>query len=132
MSQGYQNVPFVRDVTLILIESNPPQLSITAIGVVPTTGFTALPLIPYLYFVPPADGIYDFAFIVDFEVPPGGHVGNIVHPIFAQYTLAKIPAGLKGIRVHASINNKEVLLNSKDVIKKVGIEFGPGGIPILD
>lgn len=119
---------------MILLKSNPPQLSIIAHGMVATTEFTFPHLIPYFYFVPPADGIYDFDFVVTHDLIPGGHDQRL-HPIVVHHLMTHVPAGLKGVRIHASLNSKEALLNSPAATKEVnfaGATPGPGGIPIID
>jgi hypothetical protein len=106
----------IKNVTLALLKSKPPQLAITAIGSVPTTGYSNPHLIPYHYFVPPADGIYDFDFVA---TSPSGHAGNLILPVVGTFVMEMVPAALKGVRVHASTNMKEALLESKGELKEI-------------
>ena len=48
----------VDEVTVVLLKSNPPKLSVTAYGTVPTAGWSKSELPPYVYIMPPADGIH--------------------------------------------------------------------------
>lgn len=132
MSQSDYKVLAVSEVTLTLLKSNPPQLSIMAIGMVATTGFEDHgKLIEYLHKQPPADGIYDFDFVATRTVLPGGHVGNIVHPIYSlPHIISHIPAGFKGVRVHAAVGSRVALLDENT--KHVRFEFDAAGSPILD
>ncbi len=100
----------VKSVSLALLQSKPPQLAITATGSVPTTGYTDPQLVPYLYTVPPSDGIYDFDLVA---TPPGGIAGDVVLPVVATFVMEQIPTGLKGVRVHASSNEKDARLDTK-------------------
>lgn len=97
----------VNNVDLTLLKSNPPQLSITVFGSAPTTGWTNSHLIPYVYIMPPADGIYDFDFV---GTPPSGPAGEMISPAVANYIWPEFPRGLKGVRVHASMNAEEEML----------------------
>lgn len=98
----------VRSVELALLEkSEPPQLAITAQGTVPTPGWTAPELIPYVYIQQPPDGIYDFDFVAE---PPGGITTQVLTPITVRHTVQSVPVGLKGVRIHASTNSQEALL----------------------
>ena len=61
-------VPSVKSVDLVTLESFPPQIWIRVIGEAPNSGWSETGFLnQYLYFVPPADGIYEFdllAFII--------------------------------------------------------------------
>ena len=97
----------VNNIDLALLKSNPPQLSITVFGSAPTTGWTDARLIPYVYIVPPVDGVYDFDFV---GAPPSGPAGEMISPAVAYYIWPEFPHDLKGIRVHASINKEEEMV----------------------
>ncbi len=94
-------------VQLALMKSNPPQLAITAYGLVRTGGWKNGTLEPRYYINPPADGIQDFDFVAD---PPVGPATEVVLPITAHYILTHIPAWLKGVRVHAETNKVDETL----------------------
>ncbi len=97
----------VDDVTAALLESDPPKLNVTAQGTVPTQGWSNPELTPYVYVMPPLDGIQDFGFIAE---PPIGIVPQVLTPITASYTMDSPPSWLLGVRVHASTNAKEAFL----------------------
>jgi hypothetical protein len=100
----------VTEVNLAILESFPLQLQITAFGTVPTTGWTNPQLIPYTYIQAPPDGIYDFDFVA---TPPKDISAQVISPIRVR---AVVPAeGIKGIRVHASTNEKVALLQPETV-----------------
>ena len=104
----------VNNIDLALLKSNPPQLSITVFGSAPTTGWTNAHLIPYVYIMPPADGVYDFDLA---GIPPSGLAGEMISPAVANYIWPEFPHELKGVRVHASINKEEKMLvgNTKSI-----------------
>ena len=97
----------VQDVKLSILESFPLQLSITALGTVPTPGWKDAELIPYVYIQPPPDGIYDYDFVAE---PPDQAVPPVITPIWAN-KLEPLPDDLKGVRVHGSLNSKVALLD---------------------
>lgn len=89
-----------------VLESFPPQLRVSVFGTTPSPGWTNPQLIPYTYVQALPDGIYDFDFVA---TPPTGIVANVLSPIRLR---ADLPgAGVNGIRVHASLNFKEVVFN---------------------
>ncbi|WP_238543606.1 hypothetical protein [Pseudomonas sp. GM79] len=55
----------VVDIKLKLLKSNPPQLPISAIGLVGSAGWTNPRLEPRVYIQFPPDGIQDFDFVAD-------------------------------------------------------------------
>ncbi len=97
----------VTDVQLSILKSDPPMLSITAAGNVTTGGWTNPVLIPYVYIVPPEDGMYEFDFSAN---RPTGIVIQAISPIAASTIMEEIPKELKGVRIHASVNAKEVAI----------------------
>ena len=76
-------------------------LVLEAHGQVLTTGYTHPKLEPHVYFIPPADGIYEFDFVI---TPPTGIVGDVVLPKVAFYEWEK-PQGFKGAKVYGENNN---------------------------
>jgi plastocyanin len=96
----------VTDVTTTILESFPPQAIITAMGSVPSTAWTSPRLIPYIYVTPPADGIYEFDFVAD---RPVGISIPMTTPITAKHIYPDL-TGVKGFRIYASSNNKQVLI----------------------
>lgn len=93
----------VLSVDLTVYRSHPPYMEIKAVGEVPTLGFTDPQLIPWIYVQPPPDGIYDFDLIAK---APSGFVAQVISKIEACAFLP-VPAGLKGVRVHAATNSME-------------------------
>ncbi len=97
----------VKHIDLAILKSNPPQLSITVFGSAPTLGWTSANLVPYVYITPPEDGIYDFDFV---GTPPSGPAGEMITPAVTNYVWPDYPPELKGVRIHASLNEMEKLL----------------------
>lgn len=104
---GKSKVLEVTDVELSILKKLPPALSIMAYATVPTPGWTEPELIEWIYVMPPPDGIYDFDLVAE---RPTGIVPQVITPIVGTHVLQDIPPGLKGVRIHASINSKEALL----------------------
>jgi hypothetical protein len=105
-------VDSVDSVELAILKSNPPKLSIEASGRVPTAGWSSPELAPHVYVQAPLDGIYDFDFVG--QPPPADHiVAQVGSPISASLVLEKIPAGLRGVRIHAASNSKEALRSAR-------------------
>ena len=97
----------VQNVKLSILESFPLQLSITALGTVPTPGWKDAELIPHVYIQPPPDGIYGYDFVAE---PPDQPVPQVITPIVAN-KLELLPNDLKGVKVYASLNSKVALLD---------------------
>jgi hypothetical protein len=104
-----QKILEITELNVSILESFPPQLKVLAKGTVPSAGWTNPQLIPYVYIQAPPDGIYDFDFVA---TPPKGVAAQVVSPIRVSATLPG--QGVKGIRVHASLNAKEILLNTEE------------------
>jgi len=84
-------------------------VAVCALGRVPTTGWSDFELDPYFYLVPPGDGIMDF----DFDgKAPSGPAGDVVMPALACGVF-RMPGWLKGVRVHAQKNSKEVTIGKE-------------------
>ncbi|MGC1304828.1 MAG: hypothetical protein WA840_20860 [Caulobacteraceae bacterium] len=73
---------------------------IKAYGFVHTTGWTHAVLTPYVYVMPPRDGIWDFDFSAQ---PPSGISGPAVSEIEASLHWAAAP-DFRGARVHTKTN----------------------------
>jgi len=98
-----ENITRVDRVSLALIKTNPPKLSIDAKGMAASMGWSNPTLVPRVYVQPPPDGIYDY----DFQAkPPTGIVPQVLTPISATLVVPEIPTGLKGVRVHSKTNSK--------------------------
>lgn len=96
-------------VDLKLLKSSPPQLAITAFGLVRTGGWKNGALEPRYYINPPQDGIQDFDFVAE---PPVGPAVEVILPISAHTPMEHIPSWLKGVRVHSETNSIEAKLDN--------------------
>jgi len=78
----------------------PPNLLVTAIGQVPTAGYTKVQLVRVIYVTPPQDGIQDY---ILFAVPPSGPAAQVISDVEAtnQWEAYDREARwIKGFRVH--------------------------------
>lgn len=107
--QPMQKILEITDLHVSILESFPPQIRVTAFGTVPTGGWTNPQLVPYTYVQAPPDGIYDFDFVA---TPPTEPATQVISPIRVRMTVTD--QNIKGIRAHASLNSKEVLVNAQD------------------
>lgn len=111
----------VIDVTLITLESQPPQYVINAKGEVPTGGWTNPCLEPRFYMggtVP--DGVQDYDFVAE---PPNGGV-NVTQAkalVSAALYLGRLPDLIKGVRIHSETNDKEELFDRGSVIDSITV-----------
>lgn len=99
MSRVY-SVDHVDVEALITIPENPRAISVSAAGWVPTSGWSRPDLAPWMYIVPPQDGILDLDFVAS---PPTGMVLQVLAKISVVRSL-QVPHWVKGVRVHASTN----------------------------
>jgi hypothetical protein len=97
----------VDNVTITYIKRNPPEYRIDATGKTTTAGWSKSELSAVVYIQPPPDGIYDYHFVAE---PPSGMSSQLLTPISAQKVLEKMPNGFRGVRVRATSNTKEALL----------------------
>ena len=105
-----QQVLEISELHVSILESFPPQLRVTVYGTTSSPGWTEPQLVPYTYVQDPPDGIYDFDFMA---IPPTGIITKVVSPI---RLVVNLPGeGVNGIRVHATLNSREVILNVADV-----------------
>lgn len=94
----------VTDVTIQILKTFPPILTIDSTGEVISGDWSNGQLIPHIYIVPPADGIYGFDFAAD---EPNGPATTVISTINAeQYKWEDFPLDLKGVRINASLNSK--------------------------
>jgi hypothetical protein len=108
---------------LITIPENPPAISVAAQGWVPTTGWSHPDLSPWIYIMPPQDGILDLDFVA---TPPSG----IVLEVFTKIAVIKafpVPRWVVGVRVHSSTNQIEAKIAGASPLSdtKAIIEDGP-------
>ena len=102
MSRVY-SVDAVRVEWLMTIPEMPPAISVSAEGQVPTSGWSHPDLSPWVYIVPPKDGILDLDFIAS---PPTG----LALQVFTKIGVTKafpVPPWVVGVRVHSSTNSVE-------------------------
>ena len=97
----------VVDVSIKILESFPPQLFVTASGVVTSSGWSNPLLIPYYYFLPPEDGIYEFYFVAK---PPSGTALTVITPIIATFIWEELPEGVRGVKVNGSTGKPQIAM----------------------
>jgi len=86
-----------------------PAISMSASGLVPTSGWTRPEFGPWMYITPPADGILDLDFMA--TAPTG-----IVLQVFSKICLCAtfpVPQWVVGVRVHTSTNIVEARIAGK-------------------
>lgn len=103
----------VEDVQLAILKTYPPTLRIVSTGLVNSGGWSDGKLIPYVYVMPPPDGIYDFDFVA---TPPCGIAIQVILPITASHHWRAYPQDLKGVRIHASAGSLEARLDGASSI----------------
>jgi Peptidase inhibitor I78 family len=128
-----ERIPSVDSVTIHILKSNPPQIAVSAIGKVPTSGWSNPALGAWFYIVAPKDGIQDFDFYAD---APSGIVLPVVLPITAEVVVARDPKDywgpgkpLIGVRIHARDNKAEALLDAKSTMVHDSPPIA-GGLPL--
>ncbi len=97
----------VDSVTITYLKKIPPDYRIDATGKTRTAGWSNPDLSGVVYVQAPPDGIYDYNFIAE---PPAGVSAQVMTPISAQKAIGEMPKGFRGVRVRASSNEKEALL----------------------
>src|SRR5262245_57862544 len=122
MSGVPQHPQLVLEVTAIdtvLKESFPPQIQSTVYGTVPSTGWLQPHLAPYTYAQAPPKGVYEFDFMA---FPAQSGAAKVITSIKATVMW---PQGAPGIRVYASTNAQESLLDSENA-SRAGSESSCG------
>ena len=89
----------VKKVVSAKLELAKGDLTVTAIGEVPTAGFTNPTLTRVTYIKQPADGIQDYTFRA---VPPDGVAAQVISEVQARDTWKGMPAWVKGVRIHGA------------------------------
>ncbi|MEH0157364.1 hypothetical protein V6R21_24845 [Limibacter armeniacum] len=100
----------ISDVSLEIEKTNPLRLLIKAKGTVPTDGWTNGILVPFVYVVPPIDGIYEFDFVAD---PPTGISTQAISKIDAEFVWEDFPVDLRGIKIYASENSVVTMIDAE-------------------
>jgi hypothetical protein len=93
----------VTEVTLTILKRKPLTLQINVKGETNTGGWSNPRLDPFIYIVPPPDGIYEFNFLAE---APTGPVTTAITPIETEYWWESFPDELKGVKIYAETNNK--------------------------
>lgn len=75
------------------------KLTVTAVGQVPTGGWTGAKLTPRAAKEAPKDGVYEFDLTA---VRPDGVAKQVISKVKASYTWDNPPADLKGVRVYGA------------------------------
>ena len=104
MSGDPRLVREVTDVSISILEKEPPILVVQASGNVPTGGWTNPGLSRVVYVTEPADGIQDYEFMA---TPPSGMATDMITPVHATDSWDNPPDWLKGVRVKAASNSIE-------------------------
>ncbi len=114
----------VEDISLTILKSNPPKLSIVAKGKVTSTGWRNAELVPLEKKLSP-DGILDVEFVAD---PPDGIALTVMTDTVADMIWEDDVERLIGVRVVARTNEKtELLAQLPDVTTfALGEEAGTG------
>lgn len=98
-------VPVVNDGKLAKVNTPVGSFAfISALGTVPTSGWSGFSLSPVYPIKPPSDGIWDIDFIAD---PPSGQTLPFELPVSATI-LEPAPDWLKGVRIRAATNEKVI------------------------
>jgi hypothetical protein len=93
-----KRVPRIVEVTFELQTTEPPNLVVTAVGQVPTGGWTEVQLLRRAYVQPPADGIWEYDLLAK---PPEGLATQVISKVKATDVWEKVELdNLKGIRVY--------------------------------
>lgn len=95
-----QIVGKILKVDSIMEKIMPPNLLVTAVGQVPTEGYTKVQLVRVIYVTPPEDGIQDY---ILFAVPPSGPAAQVLSEVKATNTWEaydREARWIKGFRVH--------------------------------
>ncbi|HSR67610.1 MAG TPA: hypothetical protein VLU25_06680 [Acidobacteriota bacterium] len=118
-----QKIHSVESVTLAVLDSDPNQLLVTALGHVVSSGWTDSQLLEYSSTDAPEGGILKFDFAAR---PPQGAVLPSRFPILAQCAIEVDIASVKGVRVRSSSN--EALRNLRVGAERHAVVEGTRGL----
>ncbi|RRA98758.1 hypothetical protein [Larkinella rosea] len=105
----------VLSVDLNSYKTHPPLLVISASAEMAHGGYLRAYLVPYVYITPPIDGIWDFDFVG--EYPDNGVRTDVITIAIAEPFLWKdYPRGVRGIRIHGSLNKLTRLISQKSEV----------------
>jgi len=85
-------------------------ITVEAIGQVNTGGWSDAELASWSYISPPADGILDFDFMA--RMPPDDAMVTMSFEEMSASVTGPMPPWVRGVRIHASTNSTEVLLEA--------------------
>ena len=106
----------VTSLNVVVMESLPPRVRLTAKGMTRTLGWTNPRLEPVVYVQQPADGIQDLEFHAD---PPSGGAGQALEEIESkELDMGLVPEWMVGVRVIAETNKKAELFSGKPLPRK--------------
>lgn len=94
----------ITDVSVSILEKEPPILVVQAQGRVSSGGWTHPGLSRLVYVTEPADGIQEYDFMA---TPPSGHAIDVMTHVAAKDSWDNPPKWVKGVRVRSATNNME-------------------------
>ena len=83
-------------------DADPSILSVTAVGKVPSLGWSKPRLVPYQYEEYPEDGYFHFDFIADAPESMAPEIKNLV---VAHFDWNPMEKGVKGVVIHSSLDS---------------------------
>ena len=101
-------VPRIKAVDVKMLQTNPPGLSVSVVGEVPTGGYQNVRLVRVTFPKPPLDGIQEYRFVA---TPPAGQAIQALTEVSATDTWNNFrndAPWIKGIRVHGIGNGTGV------------------------
>ena len=102
-------------------------ITVEATGLVNTGGWSGAELAAWSYISPPADGILDFDLIA--RMPPDDAMVTMALEDLSASVTGPMPPWVRGIRVHASTNSTEVMLDSIPSQADLPEMNAEGGVP---
>lgn len=108
----------VESISFTLLKSMPPQLQITVMGMVTSTGWKNPQLKP-LRSTP--EGLFEFDFVAD---QPAGVVADVMQPIAATFRYKNIPGNFKGVRIYAQSNSMDEHYGKPDEVGEIDSDEG--------
>lgn len=87
----------IKKVVSAKLSTEGKSLTVTAVGEVPTGGYTKPTLTRVQYFKQPDDGIQDYTFEA---VPPTGIATQVISQVTATDKWRSLPGWVKGVRIH--------------------------------
>lgn len=102
------------EVTSARVDAEPGDdfstITVKATGAVNTGGWSDAELAAWSYIVPPADGILDFDLMA--RMPSDDAIVTMAFEDVSASVRGPMPPWVRGVRIHASTNSTEVLLDS--------------------